>query len=467
MGLKQAVLVLAIPVLALFSVWWWAPSEAAQPEPAQPAQKTPALQQAEVDPDQNLAALPSGPAGIEDAPEMVAPSTYARSLTVRRGDTLMALMTRGGAQRSEAEQAVRAMKTLYSPRKIKPGQTIHLEFLTPTDWIDPVDWGLAEPEIDPLVGLSLELGPERVIRVTREDPQRNFLAEDVTRPLERTVIGRRGRIDSSLFVAGAEVEVPNPIMIELIRAFSFDVDFQREVWKGDGFELLYEVFHDSEGQFAKTGKLLYAALELRGDRLELYRFTPGTGRSDYFSPKGQSARRTLMRTPIDGARISSGYGRRRHPILGYTRLHRGVDFAAPRGTPIYAAGDGRIEVAGRKGGYGRYIRIRHNSTYKTAYAHLWRYGKGIKKGRKVKQGQIIGFVGSSGRSTGPHLHYEVHVNGRQANPRRIKLPSGQKLKGEDLVAFQAARRKIDQLRDEALYRALLVDGSEAFLDGPL
>ena len=203
---------------------------------------------------------------------------------------------------------------------------------------------------------------------------------------------------------------------------------------------------------AMAGDIVYAAMTLSGKRMELYRFTPKSGNTDYLDPKGDSVRKTLMRTPIDGARLSSGYGMRKHPILGYTKMHRGVDFAAPRGTPIYAAGDGTVEVAGRKGAYGKYVRIRHNSTYKTAYAHMSRYGKGIKKGKRVKQGQIIGYVGSTGRSTGPHLHYEILVNGRQINPRRVKLPSGEKLKGQDLEAFAQARAEIDAVRAE-IFRA--------------
>ena len=309
------------------------------------------------------------------------------------------------------------------------------------------------------------MNPERSIEVSRATPEAAFTAETVDLPLIRDLVGHRLRIDSSLFVAGQEAGVPTSIMVELIRAFSFDVDFQREIWKGDGVELIYETFHDPDGNFVKTGTLFYAALEVRGKLLPLYRFTPPNGRADYFGPTGRTARRTLMRTPIDGARISSGYGKRRHPILGYTKMHRGTDFAAPRGTPIYAAGDGVVEVAGRKGAYGRYIRIRHNSTYKTAYAHLYRYAKGIRKGRRVRQGQVIGYVGTSGRSTGPHLHYEVHVNGRQTNPLRVKLPSGKKLKGEALAAFELARRDVDRLRDDLLSRAQLAEGTATLSGG--
>jgi len=195
---------------------------------------------------------------------------------------------------------------------------------------------------------------------------------------------------------------------------------------------------------------------LRDHRIEVYRFTPSDGRTDYFKPNGESIRRALLRTPIDGARISSGFGMRKHPILGYSRMHKGIDFAAPTGTPIFAAGDGVITQIGRNGGYGNYIRIRHNSRYSTAYAHISRFAKGIRKGSRVRQGQVIAYVGSTGRSTGPHLHYEVLVEGKQTNPRSIKLPTGQILEGEDLKAFQAAKTEIDRLRNGLRHDRLLI-----------
>jgi murein DD-endopeptidase MepM/ murein hydrolase activator NlpD len=232
----------------------------------------------------------------------------------------------------------------------------------------------------------------------------------------------------------------------MIRIFSFDVDFQRELQPGDSFEVLYEALFEDDGSLAKTDGVLYASLTLSGERLDMYNFTPQSGHDDFFDRKGQSVRKTLMRTPIDGARLSSRFGMRKHPVLGYTRQHKGVDFAAPRGTPIYAAGDGVIESAGRNGGYGKYLRIRHNSTYKTAYGHMTRIAKGMRRGKRVRQGQIIGYVGSTGRSTGPHLHYEVLRGGRQVNPLKIKLPSGEKLKAADLASFQRHRAGIDAQR---------------------
>jgi murein DD-endopeptidase MepM/ murein hydrolase activator NlpD len=394
-----------------------------------------------------------GPAGVTAASFAAleaesAPAAIGRSVEVRRGDTLMALLVDAGADRQDAHRAITAMQKVYSPRKIKPGQSIHVSF-SARDAAADAAGSEDRPPLE-LVSLRLQASPEQDIQVARAAAEDSFVARAVERPLTRHVTGRRGRIESSLFVAGQEADIPVPIMIDLIRAYSFDVDFQREIQTGDGFELVYENYYDRAGALAKTGDIIYAALTLSGTRLELYRFTPKSGRTDYFDASGQSARKTLMRTPIDGARITSGYGRRKHPILGYTKMHRGTDFAAPRGTPVYAAGDGVIELAGRKNGYGKYIRIRHNSTYKTAYAHLNGYAKTTRRGRRVKQGQVIGYVGSTGRVTGPHLHYEVMVNGRQANPLKIRLPSGEKLKGGELEAFQAARTEIERLRLEVL-----------------
>jgi murein DD-endopeptidase MepM/ murein hydrolase activator NlpD len=207
---------------------------------------------------------------------------------------------------------------------------------------------------------------------------------------------------------------------------------------------MFDEYRDEDGQMAKTGNISVAEMVLSGQKIRLYRYKAKDGFVDYYSATGQSVRKALLRTPIDGARISSGFGRRRHPILGYTRMHKGLDFAARRGTPIYAAGDGVVDFAGRNGGYGKYVRIRHTGIYKTAYAHMHRYGKGVRTGRRVRQGQIIGYVGSTGRSTGPHLHYEVHKNGRQVNPRSIKLPSGRTLKGRELTAFKMYRVELDR-----------------------
>jgi len=251
------------------------------------------------------------------------------------------------------------------------------------------------------------------------------------------MIRAEGRIDDSLYMAMDRAGVAPEIIAELIMIYSFDVDFQREIRQGDAFELFYEQYLDETGAVAKHGDILFGNLTLRGKPLNLYRYvTSDDDKIDYYNEHGHSVRKALLRTPIDGARLTSRFGKRRHPVLGYTKMHKGIDFGARRGTPIRAAGDGVVERASRYGSFGNYALIRHSSEFKTAYAHMKGFARGMKKGAKVKQGQIIGYVGTTGRSTGPHLHYEVLKNGKHVNPLSLKLPSGRRLEGEELKTFQ-------------------------------
>ncbi len=367
------------------------------------------------------------------------PAIVSHSLRVGRGDTLMVMLVGAGVPRREAHEAIVALREFYDPRKLMPGQEIRVTLSEPTD--------AGEVGSIRLLALGLQPNVEQELRVTRGVDD-GFVAETVARRLLRVAINAEGRIDNNLSAAAQEAGLPMPVLVEMIRIFSFDVDFQRELQPGDSFEVLYEALFEDDGSLAKTDGVLYASLTLSGQRLDMYNFTPHEGHTDFFDNKGQSVRKTLMRTPIDGARLSSGFGMRKHPVLGYSRLHKGTDFAAPRGTPIYAAGDGVVELAGRNGAYGNYLRIRHNSTYKTAYAHMKRIAKGMRRGKRVSQGQIIGYVGSTGRSTGPHLHYEVLRGGRQVNPLKIRLPSGEKLKAAELESFKRHRARIDTLRQQ-------------------
>jgi len=374
--------------------------------------------------------------------------TVERVFEIRSGDTLMELLLGSGIGRAEAHEAVDAMSELFSPRDLRPGHLISLSVSESDEGAD------AEPRI---VELRLRPRADLDIKVSR-GREGGFVAAAIDRPLISEVMYAASTIESSVFEAGQAQKVPLTAMAEVIRAFSYDVDFQRDIRSGDSFEILYEVYRDEQGTLAKTGNILYASLTLSGRTLEIYRFAPEGARPDYFKPNGESIRRALLRTPIDGARISSGFGMRKHPILGYSRMHKGIDFAAPTGTPIFAAGDGVITQIGRNGSYGNYIRIRHNSRYSTAYAHISRFAKGIRKGSRVRQGQVIAYVGSTGRSTGPHLHYEILAEGKQINPLGVKRPTGRNLEGEELKAFQAAKAEID-----ALHRALAQAGVLATL----
>ncbi len=352
-------------------------------------------------------------------------------VTVDRGDTLMRLLTGAGLAAEEADRAVRALAKVYPPRRLRPGQKIVLT-LTPGTGARPR-----------LLAMRLAASAERDVAVRRENDDR-FRAKSIDRPLVRELARTDGRIATTLYAAALDAGTPLPVLAELIHIFSFDVDFQRDVRPGDTFAVMYERYLDENGTLAKTGDVLVAEMTLSGRTTRLYRFEPEKREADYFDAAGRSIRRALLRTPIDGARLTSGFGRRRHPVLGYTRMHRGIDFAAPRGTPVYAAGRGFVEFAGRNGGFGNYIRIRHNGMFKTAYAHLSRFARGLRTGRRVRQGEIIGYVGSTGISTGPHLHYEVLKNGRQVNPRRLKLPSGRRLAGAELERFEAIRAELDR-----------------------
>tara|TARA_Y100000389_G_scaffold6232_1_gene5973 strand:+ start:189 stop:1535 length:1347 start_codon:yes stop_codon:yes gene_type:complete len=252
----------------------------------------------------------------------------------------------------------------------------------------------------------------------------------------------RNLINNNLYSSMTKENVEPNIIVEFARIFGFEVDFQRDIRKGDWFEILYERFEDDNSKVRDTGKIIYASMYVNGEEINLYNFN-FKNEIEYYDIKGKSITKSLMKTPINGARLSSSFGMRKHPILGYNKMHRGTDFAAASGTPIMASGSGTITRARWCGGGGNCVKIKHNSTYQTIYAHMKSFAKGIKEGRKVRQGQIIGYVGSTGMSTGPHLHYEVIVNGKKVNSQRLKLPSGKILKGDAREKFELERIKVD------------------------
>ena len=272
--------------------------------------------------------------------------------------------------------------------------------------------------------------------------QGNFtIKENILRLYKKEVVVKN-IIKNNLYSSAVESGVEPNIIVEFARIFGFEVDFQRDIRKGDWFEILYEKFEDDNNKVRDTGKIIYASMYVNGEEINLYNFKYKND-EEYYDIKGKSITKSLMKTPINGARLSSSFGMRKHPILGYNKMHRGTDFAAPSGTPIMASGSGTVTRARWCGGGGNCVKIKHNSTYETVYAHMKSFAKGIKEGRKVKQGQIIGYVGSTGMSTGPHLHYEVIVNGKKVNSQRLKLPSGKILKGDGREMFELERIKID------------------------
>ena len=278
--------------------------------------------------------------------------------------------------------------------------------------------------------------------------QDNFIVKENILQLYKKEVVVRNIITNNLYSSAVNVGVEPNIIVEFARIYGFEVDFQRDIRKGDWFEILYEKFEDDNNKVRDTGKIIYASMFVNGEEINLYNFKDNND-EEYYNIKGKSITKSLMKTPINGARLSSSYGMRKHPILGYNKMHRGTDFAAPSGTPIMASGSGTVTRARWCGGGGNCVKIKHNSTYETIYAHMKAFAKGIKEGRKVRQGQVIGYVGSTGMSTGPHLHYEVVVNGKKVNSQRLKLPSGKVLKGAAREKFELERIKID-LRLSAL-----------------
>ena len=270
----------------------------------------------------------------------------------------------------------------------------------------------------------------------------NFIVKENILQLYKKEVVVKKVITNNLYSSAISSGVEPNIIVEFARVFGFEVDFQRDIRKGDWFEILYERFEDDNKKIRDTGKIIYASMYVNGEEINLYNFRY-KNEEDYYDIKGKSITKSLMKTPINGARLSSSFGMRKHPILGYNKMHRGTDFAAPSGTPIMASGSGTITRARWCGGGGNCVKIKHNSTYETIYAHMKAFAKGIKEGRKVKQGQIIGYVGSTGLSTGPHLHYEVVVNGKKVNSQKLKLPSGKTLKGDERKQFELDRIKID------------------------
>ncbi|HEX9446936.1 MAG TPA: peptidoglycan DD-metalloendopeptidase family protein [Dongiaceae bacterium] len=359
---------------------------------------------------------------------------FQRIVSVRRGDTLLGVLVDAGMDQGEAQDAVGALADVFSPRALKVGQQITLNF---NNAVDDENGENGKK----LVGLSFEPNVTQDVTLKRSQTG-DFVAASVDKPLNQKVSRVSGTIDSSLFEAAQEAGLPIAVVSDVIKTFSYDVDFQRDIHDGDSFEVLYERFENPDGAFAKAGHMLYASLTLGGKKIPMYYFERD-GDGEFYGPNGEAVRKSLLRTPIDGAKITSGFGMRLHPLLGYTRMHKGVDFGAPTGTPIYAAGNGVIVDIGFKSDYGNYIRIRHTDTYSTAYAHSSRFAAGLHKGDRVKQGEVIAYVGATGEATGPHLHYEVLINNQQVNPATVKVAGGDKLTGKDLLAFKAQVGKVD------------------------
>jgi len=368
---------------------------------------------------------------LESLPPMLRTGVDIETVKLRAGDTLQEVLLRTGLDNVTAASVSNALYGVFNPKKLRAGQELALEYNA-----------IVVDGETPLSKVNLEINPGHLVSVARQHDG-SFAAREVHVPTRREYVRAEGVIESSLFEAAASQGVPQDVMTAIVKLFSYDVDFQRDIQKGDTFSVLFERTVTEDGRIVNNLDIAYAAMNVGGQPLKLYAFEQDGG-VEYYNEKGEGIRKALMRTPINGARLTSSFGARRHPILGYSLMHRGSDFGAATGTPIMAAGDGVIAKAGPNGAYGNYIRIRHNGEFSTAYAHLSRFGGGVSAGKRVRQGQIIGYVGTTGRSTGPHLHFEILRNGAQVNPATVKLQGSQKLDGKTLTAFKGTVAATDR-----------------------
>ncbi len=389
------------------------------------------------------------PAATADIAQMVARETgnsisSVFNLTLSSGETLAKILKRAKFSNQDIAQVSQALSQKVNLRRLQVGTRFTAALDNDGRAVAlQLHLGAAEQKDPAFNNVFIDHYVLRHDDVS-ENSRAVWHAIRAIRPVDIRTVHAGNEIDLSLYEAAKDVNIPVNVLDEFVRVMSFSVDFQREIQQGDQFELVFDNAIDRYTEKPLTaGKLQYAGIVLSGRKMGFYRFVHPNGKEGWYDRNGESAVRTLMRTPVNGARFSSGYGMRRHPVTGYSAMHKGIDFAVPKGTPVLAAGSGHIEMAGWNGGYGRYIRIRHNSTYKTAYAHLSRIAASVRAGRAVQQGEVIGYVGSTGRSTGPHLHYEILVNNRQLNPLTVKLPSGEGLPAELKDSFLAQVKHIE------------------------
>ncbi|HEU0096524.1 MAG TPA: M23 family metallopeptidase [Rhizomicrobium sp.] len=404
------------------------------------------------------------------------PGVESRTVTLDAGDTLAGMLEDVGISAADANAVVAAMGKGFDPRTLKAGQSFDLTYSVATidatgappkpaaprtttvmvnhkPVVVPVDADTDasgdreenSQSISRLLSLHFSPSIEQEITVTRTT-QGGYAAEVEKKELQVHRHRAGATIDSSLYLAAMQAGIPADVVVDMIRMFSYKVDFQRDLHPGDKFEVYYDYYYTPEGQPAKYGAISYAMMTLGGKQIPMYRFEADPSEpAEYFDSKGESAKGMLMKTPVDGARISSGFGSRFHPILGYTRMHKGVDFAVPTGTPVMAAGAGSIQFMGWSNGYGNFVKIDMGNGYATGYGHLSRFAPGMRRGARVRQGQIIAYSGMTGMATGPHLHYETFVHGTQVNPLSLKIAQGRQLIGALLRKFQEKRLETDNM----------------------
>ena len=349
------------------------------------------------------------------------------------GETLDVILNQYLIDKKEIENLKEKLSEKINLNKLNTDQKIYLT---------------VDQEENKIKNFIFQISNKEKIYLTRNE-ENEFNQQIILTKLDKMIIYQENMILQSLYKSASDKKIPANTIIEFARIYGFQVDFQRDIRKKDRFQIMYEVFVDQNKKVIETGNILLANLILSGEDNSLYYFDI-EGSIGHYDKNGKSIRKALMKTPINGARLSSPFGMRKHPIDGFNKMHKGTDFAAPTGTPIMASGSGTIKKAGWCGGGGNCVVIRHNSTYQTVYAHMSKFARGIKKGVRVKQGQTIGYVGSTGKSTGPHLHYEVIVNGKKVNSQKLKLPSGKVLKGKERKIFETKKIKLDVLKSEKI-----------------
>ena len=353
---------------------------------------------------------------------------------IKQGETFDKILEDYSVEKKEIIKIKNTLKKKINLNKLNTKQIIQFS-------IDKTDKKVVE--------FTFQISNTQKIYLKRNIENDNFKKKIILIKLNKKIIYKENVITQSLYRSATDEKIPANTIIDFARIYGFQVDFQRDIRKKDSFQIMYEVFKDDNGRTIETGEILFANLKLSGMDNSLYFFNK-EGSKGHYDKNGKSVKKALMKTPINGARLSSPFGMRKHPIDGFNKMHKGTDFAAPMGTPIMASGDGVIKKAGWCGGGGNCVVIKHNSTYQTVYAHMSKFAKGIRSGVRVKQAQIIGYVGSTGKSTGPHLHYEVIVNGKKINSQKLKLPSGKILKGEERKKFETVKIKLDVLKSEKI-----------------
>ncbi len=356
--------------------------------------------------------------------------TVIRETDIDDGQTFSDMLEDADVAESDAKAAMNALAQVYALRKLRAGQTVTLKFKH-SDRMESLESATFQPE------------NTKEITIARQEDG-SFAASLKDIPLVRERVAAQGEIHSSIYEAGEKAGVPHAVMAAFIKIYAHDVDFQRDIQPGDRFEVLYDQPKTTQGKPVGEGSIIYAALRIDGEIKPIYRVIFGDKSADYFDATGHSIRRAILRTPVAAAHITSGFGMRMHPLLGYSKMHKGVDFGAPIGTPIFAAGSGTVEELGFKSGFGRYIRLRHSGQMETIYGHMSRFNARLYRGAHVDQGQVIAYVGMSGRATGPHLHFEIHMNGEAVNPMSVKMPTGRVLEGAQLAQFKSGQSHIHE-----------------------